>query len=89
MPMIFFEEVGETHPSTFASVCEPATGATTNIAGWNIPIFNREYIFKKYIFYCHASLPEGRQCWKDHVSGMISDGTRCAKWQFATSNKTS
>ena len=26
---------------------------------WNIPIFNREYIFNWSIFQCHVSLPEG------------------------------
>ena len=30
----------------------------TNIAGWNIPMFNRKYIFKRSIFHCHVSLPE-------------------------------
>ncbi len=30
-----------------------------HIAGWKIPIFNREYIFKRFIFHCHVSLPEG------------------------------
>ena len=25
---------------------------------WNVPIFNREYIFKRSIFHCHVSLPE-------------------------------
>ena len=32
-----------------------------NIAGWKIPIFNREYIFNKSIFHCHVSLLEGTQ----------------------------
>ena len=31
---------------------------TTNIAGWNIPVFNRKYIFKGLIFHCDVSLPE-------------------------------
>ena len=26
---------------------------------WKIPTFNREYIFKRPIFHCHVSLPEG------------------------------
>ncbi len=31
---------------------------STNIAAWNIPIFNRKYIFKGYIFHCYVRLPE-------------------------------
>ena len=27
---------------------------------WKITIFNREYIFKRSIFHCHVSLPEGK-----------------------------
>ena len=27
---------------------------------WNIPILNRKYIFKWWIFHCYASLPEGK-----------------------------
>ena len=26
---------------------------------WKIPIFNREHMFNRFIFHCHASLPEG------------------------------
>ena len=26
---------------------------------WNIPIFNRKYIFKRFILCCHVSLLEG------------------------------
>ena len=29
---------------------------------WKIPMFNREYIFRRSIFYCHVSLPEGIFC---------------------------
>ena len=25
---------------------------------WKIPVFNREYIFNRFIFHCHVSLPE-------------------------------
>ena len=28
---------------------------------WKIPLFNREYIFKRSLFHCHVSLPEGNQ----------------------------
>ena len=30
-----------------------------NRAGWNIPMFNRKYIFQWTIFHCYVSLPEG------------------------------
>ena len=26
---------------------------------WKIPVFNREYIFKRFIFHCYVRLPEG------------------------------
>ena len=29
---------------------------------WKITMFNREYIFKRLIFYCHASLQRGVSC---------------------------
>ena len=47
--------------ATIPSILEKETLRTiwyTNIAGWNIPIFNRKYIFKRSIFHCHVSLPE-------------------------------
>ena len=33
---------------------------------WKIPIFNRKYIFKRSIFYCYVSLPEGIDYYNHH-----------------------
>ena len=41
------------------------TPTKTNMAGWKIPMFNRKYIFKWWIFHCHVSSREGNFhiCW--------------------------
>ena len=41
----------------------PGTLWSTNIAGWDIPSFNRKIIFKGSISYCYVSLPECNTLW--------------------------
>ena len=42
----------------FAGFCEVPSGKQTK--QWKIPILNRKYIFKWWIFHCYVRLPEGK-----------------------------
>ena len=37
------------------------TSLKTNMTDWKIPIFNRKYIFKWWIFHCHVSFRGGNK----------------------------
>ena len=61
------------------------TPLKTNMIFWKIPMFNRKYIFKWWMFYCHASFPGciyNHKTWKKNT--LTSYGVWCS---FTTPKK--
>ena len=57
LPRLIPEKCGRLDPTYQCNL--PSSKLTWQ---WNIPIFNRKYIFKWWIFHCHVSLPECSWC---------------------------